>query len=296
MYNKPHLTFEEQINLLQMRGLTVNNIETAKNVLASSNYYRFTGYAIPFMDEREKFKEGVTFENVLQAMCLDEQLRDLLAVALKHIEIDFRTTFAYEHSLPPNGPMGYKNPDCFVDAQQHQKTLEKINDAVTNSKNEKCVVHLNQKYGEIPVWAMVEVVSFGTIVRLYKNSIKPDMNRIARRYMMKSRILATYMHHLSVVRNMCAHHTRLWDKSFICFNPLNKWLKRKLPADDTRHLFYTLLVVHHLTSQIPPEFFNRVAWKKDLIKLLENFIALPNCNASTIIGIPANGFDDAWWE
>jgi abortive infection bacteriophage resistance protein len=120
MYAKPHKTFEEQIALLQMRGLAVSDMVLAKAVLASTNYYRFTGYAIPFMEHREKFKAGVAFEHVFQAMRLDAQLRDLLAKALECVEIDFRTTFAYEHSQC-HGPMGYRNPACFVDPVQHQK-------------------------------------------------------------------------------------------------------------------------------------------------------------------------------
>ncbi|MCL1888156.1 MAG: Abi family protein [Kiritimatiellaeota bacterium] len=295
MYDKPHLSFDEQVNLLQKRGLVVNDFTQAQMVLASTNYYRFTGYAIPFMDHREKFKAGVVFEDVVKAMRFDAQLRDLLAMALESIEIDFRTFFAYEHSRC-NGPMGYKNPNCFVDLAQHQKLLEKVDEAMARSRDEKCVLHLTRKYGEIPVWAMVEVVSFGTLARMYKNLLKPDKNNIARRYMMKHRILEVYLHHLSVVRNMCAHHARLWDKTFICFNPLKKWLKRKLPCTETRPLFYTLLIAYHLTRHIPAACFDRVAWKHEVLALLKNFTTLPNCEPLKLMGIPANGFDDVWWE
>ena len=98
MYAKPHLSFEKQVNLLAQRGLGIHDLATTQEALASINYYRFSGYAIPFMTNREEFKKGVTFENILLAMRLDERLRDLMAVALEWIELDFRTTFAHEHS------------------------------------------------------------------------------------------------------------------------------------------------------------------------------------------------------
>jgi abortive infection bacteriophage resistance protein len=177
-----------------------------------------------------------------------------------------------------------------------KKTLLKIDEAMENSKKEKFVKHLLGTYGEIPVWAMVEVASFGTVVRIYHNLHESDQIHIARRYASRHDILASYLHHLSVVRNMCAHHARLWDRIFYGVRPLNKWRQKKLPVNDTQHLFYTLLVVHHLTQHIPQSCFDRAAWKQELVALLKNFATLPNCDSLKIMGIPANGFDDVWWE
>jgi len=294
MHVKPYLTFEQQVNLLQTRGLVVDDIRLAQDILASINYCRFTGYALAFMETPERFKAGVTFDHVFQVIRFDEKLRDLLAIALECIEIDFRTTFAYQHSMRYN-VLGYTDSRNFCDPQKHSSVLEKVEQEIANSK-EKYIQHLRLEYGNVPVWAMVEVVSFGSIVRMFRSMPKGDQPHIARRYAMKSDILGSYIQHISVVRNMCAHHSRLWDKIFYGVRPLNHWRKANLPVVDTQHLFHTLLLVYRLTQHIPAVYFDRTAWRYDLIALLKEFQKLPNCNTFEIMGIPANGFEDVWWE
>ena len=245
------------------------------------------------MENRERFKAEVRFEHILHVMCLDEKLRDSLAAALEWIELDFRTTFAHEHSRI-YGALGYANHRNFHDSQRHDKVLGKISDEIDKSK-ERCIPHLIQKYGDIPVWAMVEVVSFGNIVHMYRNMHIHDQPHIAKRYTVKSDILGSYIQHISVVRNMCAHHARLWDKTFYGFRPLYDWRKVNLFVADTQHLFHTFLLAYRLTQHIPAACFDRIAWKNRLVTLLKEFQMLPNCNPFEIMGIPTNGFDNAWW-
>jgi len=118
---------------------------------------------------------------------------------------------------------------------------------------------------------------------------------IAQRYKIKGNILESYIHHISVVRNMCAHHTRLWDRTFYGLRPLNHWHQTDLTKADTRRLFYTLLLVYRLTQHLPCACFDRLAWKDNLIKRLQDFQALPNCSPFYIMGIPPNGLSTEWW-
>ena len=302
MYTKPHKTFDEQIDLLEKRGLIVNDKQVAKNVLASVNYYRFSGYAIQFMadSERKQFKAGVSVDDVLKVMTFDGKLRDLLAEALEHIEIDFRAKFAYEHSKK-YGPMGYRDPGNFFSSQRHNDVMAKVKDIIdppSGSPKEMSIAHLTQKYGEVPVWAMVEVVPFGSVVRMYQIMRMCDKPQIAMRYYAVDdhKVFDSYIKHLSVVRNMCAHHSRLWDRTFYgprlsgIFHSVN-W-----SSMDTRRLFCTLVLIHYMTRSIPKVCFDRDRWRSELISLLKDFQSLPNCNPFRIMGIPSNGFDPVWWE
>jgi len=295
-YEKPFLTFDEQVQLLQSRGLIIADPGFAREVLASVNYYRFSGYAIPFMTSREQFKNGVQFETIVQAMRLDEQLRDHLAAALETLEINFRTTFAHEHSRIHQA-LGYTDQQCFnfENRNEFAELMQRVNDEISKSK-ERCIPHLMEKYGVVPVWAMVEVVSFGIIVRMYRNMDKRDQLQIARRYAIVDKILGSYMQHLLVLRNMCAHHARLWDKEFFGIIPLNNWRKAKLPLHKNRRVFFSILLLYRLTRHVPEKIFNRDVWKQKTLALLNNFQKLPHCAPFEIMGIPENGFDDVWWE
>ena len=218
-----------------------------RKFLASTNYYRFTGYAIPFLrdNDRENFIEGVAFENICEIISFDEALRNLVAQALRAVEIDFRTTLAYEHSQV-HGAMGYKSGANFNDTRMHGEICKKICDEIDNSK-EQCVAHFKNNYnGEIPIWAAIEVVSFGRVSRLYAAMKSQDQNNVAKRYRMQSKTLGSYIQHLSVVRNLCAHHARIWDRKFCLgrngdgFLPLSEWSKAGVSAANTRFLFTCL--------------------------------------------------------
>ena len=191
-------------------------------------------------------------------------------------------------------PMGYVDGRNFHDIRKHSEMLEKVEKEIRDSK-EKCIVHLKDKYGAVPVWAMVEVVSFGGIARTYRNMHDHDKSSVARRYAFHPDILSSYIQHISVVRNLCAHHARLWDRAFHGMRPPRNWPNVQWSTIDTRRLFFTLLLVHRMTRHIPKACFDRDTWKRDLIALLKDFQTLPHCNAHKIMGIPSNGFDDAWW-
>ena len=135
LYNKQFLAFDKQVTLLEARGLLVPDKTAACRFLASTNYYRFTGYAIPFLrtNDREHFKTGVDFGHVRGIIGFDDALRDLVTRALRAIEIDFRTTVAHEHSRS-YGAMGYQCGRNFSDVRAHREMWEKIQGEIANSK------------------------------------------------------------------------------------------------------------------------------------------------------------------
>ena len=297
MYAKPFLTFEQQLALLQSRGLSVGDTQKAREVLATLNYYRFSGYAIPFMENREKFKEGAVFEHILQAVHLDEKLRDHLATALEWIEIDFRTTLAHEHARR-HGAVGYMDSRNFDNPQKHAEFMAKADEILNPADSrggEIFIWHLGQKYGEVPLWALVEVLQFGNVVHMYWNMRKQDKPLVARRYKLQGDILGSYIKHLLVVRNMCAHHARFWDKTLYGFRPFAGLPAVDWSSIDTRRVFYTFLLVHRMARHVAESCFDLEKWRSELLALLLEFQKLPHCSPFKIMGIPENGLDAKWW-
>ena len=293
-YSKAFRSHSEQISLLSERGLTIRDNDAALRVLASMNYYRFTGYAIPFMSDREHFRLGVTFDDVLSVCRFDSDLRDLFFEAIEAVELDFRARFAYRFS-EMRGALGYRTQKNFTDEPAHAKTLRRIEEEISRSK-EICILHFKSEYceGEIPVWAVVEVASFGTLAAFY-NILQPDVqNAISSDYGLRGDVFGSYIKHLSILRNICAHHARLYDRRFYGFRPLNEWRIQKLKyAQENRLFFPQCLLVYRLLKNI--NIFDRDDWRKRLLRKLNAKPLFAIVDLRRIMGIPDDADTSALW-
>jgi len=232
-YPKGWLDYNGQIEKLRKRGLEIADSDIATQFLAYSNYYRFTGYCLRFqhMDESGErvFNKGVSFADILDIYEIDKKLRDCVSDALGAVEISFRSAVAY-HFAQAHGAFGHTVKDNF-----DRKFISPRKDAVgrplpslydewheglvseTRRSNELFVKHFEAKYlqfPDLPIWTALEICSFGTLSKMFKNMLKLDMRPIAERYSLQASTLDSCMHSFVYVRNICAHHSRLWDKMF----------------------------------------------------------------------------------
>lgn len=293
-YSKTFRSHAEQISLLSERGLAVRDSDAALRVLASMNYYRFTGYAIPFMSDREHFRPGVAFDDVLSVCRFDSDLRDLFFEAIEAVELDFRARFAYRFS-EMRGALGYRDSQNFTDASAHAKTLHRIEEEISRSK-EICILHFKSEYceGEIPIWAVVEVASFGTLAAFYNNLQADVQNAISSDYGIRGDVFGSYIKHLSILRNICAHHARLYDRRFYGFRPLNEWRVQKLKyAQENRLFFPQCLLVYRLLKNVNT--FDREDWRGRLLHRLEALPRFPVVDLPRIMGIPDDSATSDLW-
>lgn len=116
-YRKPWLTIDQQIRLLRERGLVIGDEAGAGEFLAHFNYYRFSGYALPFQhpaaDGGRAFNPGTRFEDVTAVYFFDRALRDLFGEASEIIELDVRTSVAYLFGQT-YGAFGHTRPENFM--------------------------------------------------------------------------------------------------------------------------------------------------------------------------------------
>ena len=295
-FTKPWLSCAEQANLLQLRGLTIANHPAAEAFLAHLNYYRFSGYCLAFEQSRHLFWPGTTFDQVLFAYEFDQVLRDLLAEALEVVEVDFRTTVAY-HFGHQYGAFGHTNASHFHANFKHQEWLGKLQYEAKRS-NELFVVHFKSKYSnfpDLPIWMSAEVMSFGSLSMMFENMLKPDRFAIARRYTLQGVYLESWLHHLVYVRNLCAHHARLWDRIWAIKPKLptsNVW-SPKYPLSNDR-LFVTLLILNQLLRACTPVAAFRAQWRE---RVVAHFAKPPTCpNPLYRMGLPANWNNHLLWQ
>ncbi len=203
-YQKPALTYSEQIDLLEKRGLRINDKALAANWLSRTNYYRFSAYLYPFRNPDDTFKPGTDFSFVCDLYNFDRRLRLLVMDAIERIEIWLRTTLTYEmaHKI---GPFGYIRKRNFTKGFKHKEFMGQLLKEIERSK-EEFVSHYGDKYtGEkhLPIWMATELLTFGTChtsIMLYRwnqKSVLPTQSESTIRSLgagsIVSRISATFV-------------------------------------------------------------------------------------------------------
>jgi len=232
-YDKPALTIDQQIALLSSRGMIFQDPAGAAQSLRNLNYYRLSGYWIRYQQNHQThvFSAETTFEKVISDYVFDRELRLLVLDAVEQIETSIRTRWAHVLGLRYGS---HAHLDSMLFRQNHPKwnhaeTIANITDTVKQSR-EGFIQHLRKTYDEHlpPIWAVVEVLSLGQISRLFSNlHHKSDRQAIAIDYGVDESLMTSFLHHVSVIRNICAHHSRLWDRNL----PLKMQLPRKRPVE-----------------------------------------------------------------
>lgn len=265
-YTKPFLTYDQQADQLLARGLQGDRNELIA-YLQSVNYYRLSGYWYPFRKsdpanpgaKLDDFYPGATIAKVWDRYVFDRRLRLLVMDALERIEVDARTRLAYLHA-ERHGPFGYADdPATLPNLHPPQRTefLDYFRDEFAYSR-EEFVVHFRNKYGsdhnDLPIWVTCELMTFGHLTTFYRGCDASIQKQLARRYGVADVVCRSWLHALNVVRNICAHHARLWNR-VLGLRPMipkkdPRWNKPvKIPND---RVFAILIICRHCLGIIAP--------------------------------------------
>lgn len=305
-FNKPWLSYQDQVALLQQRGLTIADPAAAAGFLSHTNYYRFSGYCLAFEQARHQFHPQVTFEQIQTAYEFDRVLRDLVTEALELTELDLRAAIAY-HFGQQHGAFGHTDPTKFFHRFGHQSWIDlsgrrcqgwidKLHDEAVRSK-ELFVTHFRATYTQfpdLPIWMATEVMSFGALSQMFQGMMRQDQKAVSARYGRQPSDLASWMHHLVYVRNLCAHHSRLWDRLWSIKPDLpagKAWGPPLLPGNN--RLFTTLLILCSLLKKCPTMTAFTTQWRGRVEALLANPPAAPN--AQVLMGLTADWKNHACW-
>ncbi len=254
-FAKPPATYDQQIDLLKQRGMVIDDDITAKFYLQHLNYYRLGAYWLPFEANHSthQFKPNTNFNDILNLYIFDRELRLLVLDAIERIEVSVRGQWAYQLAHK-HGAHTHLDANLF-DTKHYQSNLKKLSEEV-NRSDEIFIKHYLSTYNELlpPVWVVCEVMSLGQLSRWY-NSLKPKATRraIADVYGIDEYVLQSWMHHLSLVRNICAHHSRLWNREFTITPNLPKSKPIHLTKEfitGSRKLYNTLVILLHCLDTI----------------------------------------------
>ena len=284
---KKPATFDEQICILEKHGISINNCNHAKDILKFVNYYRLTGYALQFrVSENESLYTGnISFDDVYNIYKADEHLRNLLRLYIEKAEIYYRTQIAYGFAIskctvPPYDQHYNENNFCDKDGYNH--VMVNFGREKDYYKDSLIVKHHKDKYsGEMPIWVMVELMSFSGLSKLYKSMYISEKSEIAKAIGVNYTTLENHLHCLSVLKNKCAHGARLYNTEF--YPPAkftSEFLKRN-PEIKNNSLFAYILI---LLKRLPDK-----QSKQELIESVQNLIEqYKNDIDIKLMGFPTN--------
>lgn len=332
---KTWLSLDKQLELLASRNVTISDSNKAKECLERIGYYRLSGYLYPFkkdsylcckfppknLKSTSNFPGGiikiddyqnVNFETIIDLYIFDKKLRLLILDAIERIEIALRSQIA--HLLGEYGPYSYLESQYFYKdftsssnsgafLSNHHLWLTKNASLIKRSKEDFIKHHKDNGLIPIPIWVICEVWDFGALATLYEGMLKDDQDKISCKYgIQNGRIFYKWLQVLGEIRNVCAHHSRLWNRNILnvpTYPPASAyaWLS-KLDTEISNEkinngisktkLFSILCICSFLVKAINPN----SEWVERLIELLKT---LPDMSDQGL-GLNSMGLDQTVLE
>jgi abortive infection bacteriophage resistance protein len=226
-YNKSPLSLSEQKDLMLKRGLHIPDETMAIRKLQEIGYYRLSAYFLPYQNNKDSFNSGTTFFTILQTYSFDRKLRMLAFDGIERIEVFMRSAITNHMSLKYNDSHWQDNRQLFKSPKsQHAKNngtpFDNFQAIISKAKLQKhpevFLKHYLDNYNQPtnpPSWMCLELLTMGELSHLYKGLLNADQQAIADHFGIHRTILLSWLHTISYIRNICAHHSRLWNRG-IC--------------------------------------------------------------------------------
>ena len=272
MLKRP-MTFAEQVQKLKDHHILIDDEAAAISFLSECNYYRISGYALSFRKAPDVSDciEGTTFDTLSKLYLFDRSLRRLILSYLEPIETYYKNQIAYHFALfkcadPPH--------DQHYDVKNYYRKTD-FRNIISNFERERdnyykdslIVKHHREKYaGQMPLWVMMDLLSFSNASKLYSCMYQADQDAISHSLGIGSRTLSNHLHCLSVLRNRCAHAGRLYNTKLYPRVRFTKLFLRQHPEISTDSLFaYIIMLLKRL-----PNREQKSSLASDMCELVDN--------------------------
>jgi abortive infection bacteriophage resistance protein len=315
-YAKPWLSVDSQIERLLDRGVEIPDHARAAALLCAVGYYRLTGYLYPFRESEQylddedrmctrvlnQYRAGTTISHAEHLIDFDRRLRMLVLDGVERIEVAVRMRTGYV--LGRSSPFAHEQLDCFTDAftaestdlrepasSQHVRWLQRVN-ARRASSDEQFVEHFRQKYDDrMPIWALTEILELGHLSVLYRGMDQRPAEEIATAFRVPTKkLMASWLASLNYVRNVAAHHARLFNRKLqnapsrpkVGQIPVLDHLRDTETAKGVFGTYNALAVIAYLLTSIDGE----TTWPAQLAALLRDFPASDSVRPESM-GVPS---------
>lgn len=290
--SKSWFSFQQQLNSLKVKGMLVDNDAAALSYLERVGYYRLSGYWYPFRQfshnstnkRLSSFVDNTHFKHIVQLYVFDKNLRLLALDALEKIEMAVRVDIA--HILGKKDPQAHEQADKLdgnfakkaikygknKGQTEHQIWLAKHKQLLNRARREPFIAHHNHAYnGIVPIWVAIEVWDFGCMSRLYAGMTHSDKTAIAQKYGATAKQLEQWLRSLNFMRNVSAHHSRLWNANILDQSAPITFDSEWLQLVNHKPFFYFCIMQHMLNVICPNS-----SWNQRFKSLLSEFPTVPD--------------------
>ena len=315
VFNKPPLTYEKQVELLLSQGLIVTDRKRAERHLANISYYRLSAYMLPYKKKEngiiiDAFKEGTTWDDIYNLYVFDRKLRLLVFDAIERLEVAIRTQIIYQlchkygshwqdnaHIFNPPREVTLRDGrkitiDVYREIQSH------IKEQLHSNRAEVFIQHYHSKYDtpeNPPSWMSVEIMYFNHLSKIctgLKN--RADINGIASYFALPPKTFCSWLHTMNYVRNICAHHSRLWNRDLnivpekLSFSKRLVWISNPDMVKRSKNYYFFCMINNMLQVANPTSQFKTKL--KELLEEYKNVISLDS------MGFPKGWEEEKMWE
>jgi len=216
---KEFKTIDQQIDILKKKGLIVDDLDMARDILLKENYFFLNGYRHLFMNSPSDrtFVSGATFGELYSLFLFDRYSRNIFFKNLLIIENRLKSVISYQLSKK----YGYKekdylNPRNFTQNPEKKRRVKDIIEKMRrqiriNTSRHNATMHYLKNYGYIPLWILVKVLSFGMVCELFTILKDEDKEEVAQVFNLSVSYLEDFLPILSNYRNLCAHEDIVFD-------------------------------------------------------------------------------------
>jgi len=267
-YDKQPLSFDDQLKKLIDRKLTIDNYVKAKEYLKSISYYRLSAYFLPYQKVKDTFNPKTKFSQIIHTYMFDKDLRLLVFDCIERLEIAIRTQFIYCMALHYNNSHWQDDKNHFVKPfynkvgnliDPYSDLQNIISKAKTSRKPEVFIKHYKETYSSPsnpPSWMCLELLTIGELSHIYRGLAENnDKKRIASFFGVHHKVFTSWLHSLTYVRNICAHHSRLWNRELAIeperlLKPIGNWVGDRY--QNNKRVFYFLCIIKYMLNRANP--------------------------------------------
>lgn len=261
-YSKPYQAPDDLVNKLVAQGLSIPNTQHASKVIFRQNYFRLKAYFIPFLDANlNQFYAGSSFPEIEDLYAADQKIRDFLLPLLAELEVRIRSVLDNVLTSSTNDPFWHLNPTLFINYDAVERALSKAESRFLTGKQE-FVVHYKGRYFTRksyrfrrlpPFWILSEIFTLEQLLSLAR-SLNKDKFALSKRKNQLNECatpfgfdsydsLITNIKCLLELRNICAHHSRVWNKNLQAPSAIGKLAPK---AEHANRLYSQLVMLRHM--------------------------------------------------
>ena len=300
---------------MSSRGMVISDKQRTERHLANISYYRLSAYMLPYKQKEngkilDSFREGVTWDTVYNLYVFDRKLRLMVFDAIERLEVAIRAQIIYQLSHKygshwQDRPEIFTPPktitlrdgrtvimDVYGDIQKH------IKEQLHNNKAEVFIQHYCNKYDtpiNPPSWMSVEVMYFNHLSRICTGlKLRADINGIASYFALPPKTFCSWLHTINYIRNICAHHARLWNRDMnivpekLAFSKSLDWVSSPDTVKRSK-LYYFLCMLNYMLQTANPT----STFKHRIKDLLTEYQEVASLNA---MGFQPDWMNEKMWN